>query len=190
MRKVFLHTFKNTITLSILSLFLYSLLFVPGIVAAGEGDPAPASPLKQELDKQTGAFAGTQGAQYGKPGDPRIIAARMIQIFLTFIGTLFIIYTVYGGYLYMTSAGNEERINKANSILSHGVLGVVVMFISYSVAYFVVDFILFANQKEETSYFQWGVLNSGYYKGQDPLKGYGDPLEGDAIPDQFKLYKQ
>ncbi|MBI2990012.1 MAG: hypothetical protein HYY51_02360 [Candidatus Magasanikbacteria bacterium] len=188
MRKVFSQTLKHKLILTILGFFVYSLLFVPGI--AGAEDPPAVSPLQEEIGKQTGAFAGTQGAQYGKPSLAPIIAARLVQMFLTFIGTLFIIYTVYGGYLYMTSAGNEDRINKANSIISHGVLGVAVMLMSYSVAYFVVDLVLFANEDDDVSYFQWGVLNSGYYKGQDPLKGYGDPLEGDAIPDQFKLYNQ
>ena len=69
------------------------------------------------IDQQTRAFAGTGGASFAPPTDPRLIVARIISIALTLIGTLFLGYTVYAGYLILTSAGEEEKVNKGKSTI-------------------------------------------------------------------------
>ncbi len=71
--------------------------------------------------------------------------SSMEQIIGTFIGTLigllgivFVVLLVYGGFIWMTAQGSEEKIKKAKSIISSAVIGLVVVTMAYAIASFVV----------------------------------------------------
>ena len=54
--------------------------------------------------------------QVGKPtglpsDDVRVVIARIIRVALGFLGTLAVVLLLYGGYLWMTAGGNEEKIS-------------------------------------------------------------------------------
>lgn len=128
------------------------------------------SDLVIELQKQNKAFAGQKGANYGNPGDPRIILASIIKMMLSFVGMIFLFYTIYGGYLIMTAVGKEDRITKGRSIISHGVFGVVVMLAAYSITVFIAGIALSTQTQKfgKTTQFQWGILpNSGGFYNTD-----------------------
>jgi len=175
------------------------LLAVPGIsFASPAADPtagageAEESALKAEINQQSQSFGGERGAGYGDVAlmkDPRLIAAEGIRIFLTFLGIMFATYTVYGGYLYMTSAGKEEKVEKGRSIIVHGAIGVMVIFLSYTTVYYVVRTVWYGQNTEFISYYKWGTLPVGSQsvEGPDPLRGHRDPLE-QTIPTP-KFYK-
>lgn len=65
--------------------------------------------------------------------------ARVIQIILGFLGILFLVLIIYAGLLWMLSAGNEDRIEKAKSIMSAAVIGIVIVFAAYMITFFVLD---------------------------------------------------
>lgn len=179
---------------------LLGTLILPGISHAEPtddpiDDPSELveSPLKAEINKQSQSFGGERGAGYGDVAlmnDPRLIAAEGIRIFLTFLGTMFAAYTVYGGYLYMTSGGREDRVEKGKSIIVHGAIGVFVIFFSYTAVYYVVRTVWYAQGTEYITYFKWGTLPVGSQnvEGPDPLRGNRDPLE-QTIPTP-KFYKE
>ena len=83
------------------------------------------------LEQQTQAFAGDKGAGFGEPKDPRAVVATIIQSLLGLLGILMIAYFVYGGYLIMTSAGQEEKITKGKSVLRNAVIGLVIILSAY-----------------------------------------------------------
>lgn len=68
------------------------------------------------------------GGQTGLRG----IILTIINFFLGFLGLLAVIMVIYGGFLYVSSAGNEENVNKAKKILLYAVLGIVVIIISFA----------------------------------------------------------
>lgn len=90
-----------------------------------------------ELGQQMNAFAGEQGANLGAPTDPRLVVASIIRVFLTVIGTLFVAYTVYAGYMIMTSGGQEEKIKKGKDTLRNSIIGIVVTLSAYAITLFV-----------------------------------------------------
>lgn len=168
--------------------FLVGLFILLGVLVVAnpifaEGEPKDEAPkkssLKDEIANQNSAFGGDQGAGYGRPSDARLIAASGIQVFLSLMGTLFSIYTVYAGFVYMTSAGNEEKITKARGMITHGVIGVAVIFMSYTIVYFIYKSVIFAQADQFGTYFKWGTIPAGtqQVEGPDPLTGNSDPLE-------------
>jgi len=63
----------------------------------------------------------------------------IVQYLLTFLGVIAILVMLYGGFVWMTSAGNEEKVGQAKKIITAGVIGLVVIFISYALARFVIE---------------------------------------------------
>ena len=70
--------------------------------------------------------------------DLETLIFRIVQYLLGFLGVAAILIIVYGGYLWMTAAGNEEKIKKGKSILRDGILGLAVIILAYTVSIFVI----------------------------------------------------
>ena len=94
---------------------------------------AAGTSIEDAMAAQNQAFAGKTAANLGSPKDVRIIVTNIIRIFLSFVGLLATTYLVYGGYLYMTAAGNESRTSSASKIMLSSALGLLVVLTSYSI---------------------------------------------------------
>jgi hypothetical protein len=64
--------------------------------------------------------------------DVRVIIGRVIKGILGIIGSLAFLMFIYGGLMWMTSAGNADRVKKGQTILIWTVLGLGVIFSSYA----------------------------------------------------------
>lgn len=64
--------------------------------------------------------------------DVRVIIGRIIKGILGVVGSLAFLMFIYGGVMWMTSAGNADRVKKGQSILVWTVLGLGVIFSSYA----------------------------------------------------------
>lgn len=69
--------------------------------------------------------------------DPRILAASIIQVALSLMGTVFFLLTVYAGFLWMTARGDDEKVNKAIKTIRGAVIGLAVVLSAYAVTGFV-----------------------------------------------------
>lgn len=67
---------------------------------------------------------------------PEIIGA-LIGVFLSFLGIIFLCLIIYGGYLWMTSAGNEPKIYKAKQVLTSATTGLIIVLSAYAITQFV-----------------------------------------------------
>jgi len=90
-----------------------------------------------DLNKQTNAAAGEQGAGFGEAQDPRLVAARIIQAFLGVIGILLLCYIIYGGFLIFMSGGSEDKVAEGKKVIQHAIIGLVIVLSSYSITIFV-----------------------------------------------------
>ncbi|HTW97013.1 MAG TPA: IPT/TIG domain-containing protein [Candidatus Methylomirabilis sp.] len=83
------------------------------------------------------------GATLGLPSaDPRLIASRIIQIALGFLGIIAIGLIIYGGFLWMTAAGNEDRVDTAKRVLISAVIGLIIILSAFGIATFVLNNLL------------------------------------------------
>lgn len=90
------------------------------------------------------SFAPVALAQFISPGDNpvaeatggqssiRQLALTMLRFVLGFLGIVAVIMIIYGGLLYVTSAGNEENATKGKKILMYAITGIVIIFISFA----------------------------------------------------------
>lgn len=85
--------------------------------------------------RQVGVEAGFD-PQY-REGGLQIFIARIIQQLLTFLGIIFFILVLYAGFLWLTSAGNEEAIGKSKKVLSAAGIGLGIVVLAYAITVFV-----------------------------------------------------
>lgn len=97
---------------------------------------------QSDVTKQLNVTAGEEGAGYGQARDPRAIAALAIQVLLGLIGTVFIAYLVYAGYLIMTSAGEEEKMTRGKKTIFYATLGIIITLSAYSITLFLQRYLI------------------------------------------------
>ena len=73
-----------------------------------------------------------------------VVAGRIINTFLSLFGILFLVLMVYGGYLWMNARGNEQQVEKAKSLITAAVIGLVIALGGYIITRFIVSGILTA----------------------------------------------
>ncbi len=71
--------------------------------------------------------------------DIRITIARIINVFMGLLGIIAVVIILYGGFIWMTAAGNEERVDKARKMIVAGVIGLAIILSAYAIARFVVN---------------------------------------------------
>lgn len=133
------------------SVILFILLFSFVGAQPQQAVLAVDNSVRQEAFEQLGAVAGSGGAQLGNPTDPRAIAARAIRIGLGLIGTIFLVLTLYAGFLWMTAGGNDEQVSKARRLIFDSAIGLAVVLAAYSITIFVSRFLLSSTSGSDQS---------------------------------------
>ncbi len=65
------------------------------------------------------------------------IAGTAVSAFLSILGLIFIILTIYGGYTYMMARGNEEQIEKALHTIRRAIIGLIITVGAYAIWSFI-----------------------------------------------------
>lgn len=93
--------------------------------------PSAHATLTENLDDvNTSAGLGTT--------DLTETIGSLISTLLAFLGVIFLILIIYAGLLWMTAAGNEDKVKKAQSILLSSVIGLIILLSAYAISYFVI----------------------------------------------------
>lgn len=128
-------TKKHLLVFVFLSFFslAQAALFKPVLVLA------QASSGGTLVDSQEGLteIGRVYGANGGEPQDIRYVIARIINIILGFLGVIFFGLTIFAGFQYMTSAGNEEQSKKAVALLRNAVIGLLIILVSWAISRYI-----------------------------------------------------
>ena len=65
------------------------------------------------------------------------LVARIIRIILSLLAIIFLVLTIVAGFRWMTAAGNEEAVKKAQGTIKTAIIGLVIVLAAYSITYFV-----------------------------------------------------
>lgn len=103
---------------------------------------APKAQAQSLWDQQTEAQKIGDTAFGGKtPRDPKLITAIVVRRFLEFLGIIFLILIIWGGYKYMMAQGNEEKATEGLDQIKQGVIGLIIMLAAYSITLYVTEYI-------------------------------------------------
>jgi len=113
-----------------------------------------AQPNINELTQPVGEKAGYD-TKVDKYEVSRIIG-RVVQGAMVLIGMIFLVLTIYAGFLWMTAGGNEESVTKAQDILKQSVIGLIIVLSAYGITVFVA---VMMSSTTDTGF--WGVFSNG-----------------------------
>lgn len=74
-----------------------------------------------------------------KRGSVYDIVGIVIQTLLGFVGALFIILVIYGGFMWMIAGGDSSKVQKAKDIIVKAVIGLVIIMSSYAIVYTIIS---------------------------------------------------
>jgi Type IV secretion system pilin len=81
-----------------------------------------------------------EGAGYDRSfSSPEPFIGVVIKAFLSFLGVLFLVLMIYGGFLWMTARGNESQVTKSKDLIIAAVIGLIIILLSYAISSFVIS---------------------------------------------------
>lgn len=100
----------------------------------------PPGPLPAPGAALTGAQIADVPGQAGlilPTTDPRVIIAKIIRVALGFLGIVAVVFILYGGFLWMTSAGDEEKIAQAKKVIINATIGIAIILAALGIVQFI-----------------------------------------------------
>lgn len=101
----------------------------------------PAIASAQFSPADTG-LSETGDAVYGTEEAPEIgafIGTNIILPLFSIVGVIFLVLTVYAGFLWMTAGGKEAQVAKAKNILVSSIIGAVIVAAAYAITNFIFE---------------------------------------------------
>ncbi len=128
---------KKVLTI-ILALFIISNIFVflsINLVFAQTAKEQFESGLTATADR-TGhtEMVGLKGKTLAE------IIGTVIKAFLSFLGVIFLILMIYGGYIWMLARGNEQEVARAKNIIRNALIGLIIVLAAYAITILVSKF--------------------------------------------------
>jgi hypothetical protein len=114
----------KTMAATIMSLSLVAMLAVPALVSAQDDG------YFADFD------AGTAGLGDQSLG---VTISMLINAVISVLGIVAVLLILWGGFIWMTAAGNDEKVDKAKKLIISGVIGLVIIFSAFAIAKFVLD---------------------------------------------------
>ncbi len=111
--------------------------FFSATAAAIFGIAAPAIVFAQGALERLDAVGNTAFPGQRDRTAP-MVAGDIIKFFISILGVFFVILMVYGGYLWMNARGNEQQVEKAKTLITSAVIGLIIILGAYTITYFVI----------------------------------------------------
>jgi hypothetical protein len=124
----------EVLTAAAIALTMVSFMPLP---VAAQGNPV-GNPVQQGLANIGNPFPGGQLTQ---PGSVEEWIAAIINIALYLAGILAVIFIIYGGFLYITSGGNEAQAKKGRATLTYAIIGLVLVILSFVIIRVITSFV-------------------------------------------------
>ncbi|MFA6429446.1 MAG: hypothetical protein WCV84_03015 [Patescibacteria group bacterium] len=106
----------------------------------------PAFAAQAELsanDLGVNAIESGNGIKLGS-GDVRTTAARIINVALGFLGIISVCIVLLGGFKYMISGGQEEKVADAKNLIISGIIGLAIILSAWAITKFVISSLITA----------------------------------------------
>ncbi|MDO8435280.1 MAG: hypothetical protein Q7S89_01200 [bacterium] len=115
-------------------------LLIPGVALAEDQAKPGLGSIFSVLDFVGRRTCGDACVNFASQlqNDPfATIAGQIIGIVLGFLGLLLLGLLIYGGFVWMTARGEEEKVEQAKQIITRAVVGIVIIMVSYAVSFFI-----------------------------------------------------
>jgi len=115
----------------ILFIILLQLAVVPSCVQALNLKDAFGKTLQESADKM--------GYDVKSQGSLESVAGSIISMFLSILGVIFIGFIIYGGYTWLMSRGEADKVNSAKGIIKTSIIGLIIILSAYAISFFILS---------------------------------------------------
>jgi len=137
------------IIINLLIFIISVILITPAVTLAQSVAPCTGSALECMQQNANRANKEIGLTQDNKPIQE--IVVDFVRIGLGVLGVVFMVLIMYGGFIWMTSAGNQDSVSKAKKILVNSTIGLFIVIISYAISIWVFDAILESTRSDDLS---------------------------------------
>lgn len=135
---------KKVLNLITLNLMIVAFLFwaAPALAAPPTCPAISSTPTFAEILRRVACKAGFITADNTQPvteTDVVTIIGSFISMALAFVGVIFVLIMIYGGWLWGSARGNEEQVKEAERLIRNAVLGAIVTFATFALSRFVIN---------------------------------------------------
>lgn len=127
----------------LLGKYILPLLYIVGLIFLVHPSVLHAQIQPGVFDSQTQATGDATGLD--GTTDIRIILMTLVQYALGMLGTIFLVLIVFAGYWYIIARGREDYVTKAKITLVRGVVGMIIVLLSYAITTFVKNTIAYVS---------------------------------------------
>lgn len=141
--------FYKKIFIIFIFVFCISLVSVNVVLAANLKDAFKTTDGRRSDPLDSAAKAGGYDIKstYAQGG---LIIANAIKTVLGFLGVIFVILMIYGGYTWMMARGNEQDVEKAKSTIRNAVIGLIIVVSAYAISVLVVSMMIPETKKTDS----------------------------------------
>ncbi len=65
----------------------------------------------------------------------RLLVLQIVNFFLGFLGLIAVVMIIYGGFLYISAAGKEDKVEQGKKIIMYSVIGILIILASFAIVY-------------------------------------------------------
>ncbi len=101
----------------------------------------PGSPINALNDTadDTTLTGGTSDEVFNTIGD-------IVNILLGLLGIIFFLIVLYAGFIWMTAQGDTDKVGKAQTMMTQGVIGIIIILSAFAISNFAISQLLTASQ--------------------------------------------
>ena len=129
--------------LTLVLILMISFLFSFNIVLAASGNEPELikgslqgvdNVTKELYDNNSSLYQKSLGYKIDNPEEiNRLLFGKIIQVFMGAVGSLALLFFIYGAIMWMMSEGNEQQISKAQKTMVWSAIGLMAVFLGGSV---------------------------------------------------------
>ncbi len=120
-------------------LYILGMLLTPAFFALAQEQPNPP-PTRDGFGFGSVTEVATN-AGYSPSNDLTLDQriSSLVATFLSLLGVIFMVLMIYGGYNWMTAAGDEAKIDKAKDTIRAAIIGLIIVIAAYGISVFVIS---------------------------------------------------
>ena len=89
------------------------------------------------LDETANTAFNNTGIPHDSNVDLVLTVGKLVNVVLSFLGIIFLIIIIYGGFLWMTAGGAEEKVKAAIAIFTNASLGLIIVIAAYLITRYI-----------------------------------------------------
>jgi uncharacterized membrane protein YwzB len=104
----------------------------------------PLTALADNPFQRSQAMVGDVGKSAGIEGGGGLteMIGKLINVFLGFLGIIFLVLMIYAGFLWMTAQGDDTKVKKAKDMIFQAIIGLIIIVAAYAISNFVLGSLL------------------------------------------------